>query len=316
MFSKLKMFFVPKTELQTVMTVICCLLTSMLVCTPESLRATTWSCTNAGFEIDSPDDWAGAISSSKTSVELESAEDDELIVTIQAKTSSKRIGGNQIVTMFKKRWKQIQAEYPKSVVTRKPERTIVNEFKAIRYSFRYRNFLNVVIDETTIWFNAERNETNLKSKIEVKGPAKSTKVEGPNIEGIIASFRFIAEKEKPTARTPDTVANNWTIPTKVDKQPTVQTATKNPVKTNYASASGSGSGDSTALTQKTHRVRKSRRKLNVNPAGLMANARAITDPEKLAKYQRTFKQRDTVRTAEQKAAARAYSGGFRSAEVE
>jgi len=297
-------------------TVVCCLLISILICTPDTLRATTWSCTNAGFEVDTPNGWAGVISPSKASVELESAEDDELTVTIQAKKSNKRIGGNQIVSMFKKRWKQIQAEYPKSVITRKPGRTIVGEFKAIRYSFRYRNFLNMVMDETTIWFNAERNETTLKSRIEVKGPAKAAKIEGSNIEGIIASFRFIAEEEEPPATVDDPISTTAYVPSSNDEERTDSSGSNtDTVKTPLTYASSNTKERSGTLVRRTFKPRQLAKKRDFNPAGLMSNAKLITDGEKLAQYQKTFQDRNTVRTDEQKASARTYSAGFNNADV-
>ena len=54
--------------------------------------------------------------------------------------------------------------------------------------------------------------------------------------------------------------------------------------------------------------RKLSKKRDFHPAGLMSNARRIEDPEKLKRYQNTFQNRNTARTAEQKARAVQYSG--------
>jgi hypothetical protein len=283
---------------------------------PEKLAATTWSCTGSDFEIDSPDQWVGEMSSSKTSVKLEAPNYDELQVTVQCKKSSNRISGSQIISVFEKQWQSIQKEYPKSTVTQKPEKTSVGQFIAIRYSFRFMNFLNVVIDETTIWFNAQRDETNLISKIEIKGPSKAVRAEGANIEAIIASFRFIAEKEDSPPATDYALA----------------TVNQGQTTTNNQSSTNQSSGNETKMvtpkpraktpvrTQKSNSskfvpMQLSARK-HINPDSLMSTAVEITDPVKLAQYKSTFQDRNHVRTEEQKAAARKYSGGFSNAQVE
>lgn len=301
-------------KLHLTLLALCCLVIISFILVPQKLTAATWSCKGSGFEVDTPDNWSGAVSSSK--IKLESLDYDELLITIQAKKSSKRIGGNQIMSMFKKRWASIKKEYPKSTVILKPQKSAVGEFKAIRYSFRYKNFINVVMDETTIWFNAQKNETNLKSKIHIIGPAKDMRVEGGNIEGIVASFRFIADEES-SMQASNTDEDSWTTPSQTTEQTGYDqgnSATSNPVTATYVA---SNTEESTSnFPKRRHRVKRSKRTLTGTPAGLMSNARLVTDPDKIAKYEKTFLDRNTVRTAEQKARARAYSGGFRNAQVE
>ena len=276
----------------------------------------TFTCDGAGFEIDTPQSWIGEMSSSKTSLKIEPADTDELTLIVQAKKTNKNMSASQIIYQFKKRWKAIKTEFPKSTVVSKPGKTMVGEFAAIDYHFRYLNFINIVIDERVLWFNPSNDSLSLTAKIEIQGPGKRMKEEAATIQGIIESFRLI--KEKPSNE-PVTVAlkvENTYTPSTTQSSNTGHSSTasssSNPVRSAYAVPSEG----THLLKKKTFVPKQLAQKRDFKPAGLMSNARQITDPEKLEQYQKTFLDRNTERTAEQKARARQYSGGFSNAQVE
>jgi len=279
----------------------------------NNLSAKTWSCTNSTFEVDGPDNWPGKISSSKTSVKIESPEIDEFSIIIKGKKNKKALRAKQIIGMFKKRWKEINAEFPKSTILQKPEKTTAGDFAAIKYAFRYKNFLGTVIDETEIWFNPKNDSTSLTANIKVKGMAKSLKKEEVNTESIIASFRFMGQPDEPSKPVKDTEPVYVATYTSTTKTPPHSDSSRKNESTKYAAINNQGQ----------HTLKKNVLNIPITgsrrrPAGnsLMSDAKLITDPEKLRQYKKTFQDRNFERTAEQRAKARLYSGGFGNAQVE
>jgi len=284
-----------------------------------ALPAASYKSPVIGYSVDTPDTWVGSLSGDKISLRLTARRSPELTVTVQAKSVRKPIDGGDVVSQFKGQFRTKQKTEPKVVVTVKPARTTVGEFPAYHYAFRYKNFIEEIFDERTIWFNASRvdDKALFLFKVLVKGPAKAATAEQPAIAGMLASFAMHSLK-KPQNVAPDPTPDPTPRPTTMATATQTPRPTKRPLPPPTSSGGGytpqpADDGEEFAFsnerkTQSDYSHLFGRRR-DRTVAGLTSNAKRIDDPEKLAKMQKTFYNRNTVRTAEQKARARVYMGG-------
>ena len=304
-----------------------CLCFALSLAAGPRLAAKTYHSTSVDYQLDAPSTWVGSFSSNRASLRLVARRSSDLMITIQAKRVRDNLKGNAVLRQFKGQYAAKKRAEPKVIVSIKPERTTIGEFPGYHYAFRYRNFIDQVFDERTIWFNAKRPTKNtlLLFKILIKGPAKAYMAEQRSIATILASFCMVGKKkqERPADPTPQ--------PTRNVTQ--VQVSTPKPTKTADTGFDGgrsrggySGDDDDDDYEPAPDNFKFSNKRGTdysalygkveaKNVAGLMHNAKRIDDPEKLRKAKRTFLHRNRRRTADQKRRAAKYMAGFGNDDV-
>ncbi len=290
----------------------------------QSSLAKSFHSTTLDYHLEVPKTWVGSFSGNKASLRLTARRSSELTITFQAKRARDKLKGNAVMRQFKGQYASKKRAEPKVVVSIKPGRTTVGEYTGYHYGFRYRNFLDQVFDERTIWFNARRpNKSLLLFKVGIKGPAKALSAEQQNVAMILASFCMVGQKEDSQPSTPAPQPTQHATSTHVPTPKPTQTSSGGDFdggRSRGGSSVSSGDDDDDDYepgpsdfkfsqkrgTDYSHLYGKREAK---NVSGLMKNAKRIDDPEKFRKARRTFLHRNRRRTADQKRRAAKYMAG-------
>ena len=291
-------------------------------------HAKTYHCESLNYRVDTPDTWMGSFAADKESLRLIARRSSELTMTFQVKPVSEGLSSAAIIRQFRSRYESKKKIEPKVVVSLKPSKTRVGKYIAYHYAFRYKNFIQQVFDERTLWFNAKNPSKKelLLFKLQIEGPAKAMQQERESIDYILASFAMVLPKDEAVPQEPPKIVSKDTSRDYGSGESRDSSGGGGGSQSgsslgNYYTSSSKGDGKAKGSFETSTK----RRSLDVsslygkrsakNVAGLMHNAKRIEDPEKYEKARKTFQNRNRRRTAEEKRRAQKYMAGFGGQDV-
>lgn len=295
----------PPARLALALAALCSLL-------PGLLQARTHAVPPFNYALTAPDDWRVQRSGDASALRLRPALEEEVTLTIRTKVTNGDVSLDVVTRRCRAEYAKLKDTERDLTLVAKPQETALGRFTAYLYTFRFRNFIEEVMESRTVWvvFPAANPGRNVLAKMVIEGKAASLKAAEPTIQAIMASFVILKEPAPPVEddqSSPTTMAGGSTV--RPTAQPTRRPAPPTKPPTRIASR------PSSTGSRKIRKGPLSTAGVTENARSLFSDARQVTDEAQAQKIRSTFGDRDVERTEEEQMKAIKYFGGFRDTDL-